>query len=132
MKSISALLLDSITYNKFSETEVNFYSDERTIKIPNGLLSDYLKSCVVKFSIISEILYFEENFNFELFDSLLIHTKTVVSHISSFSISGNQITFLLKDESREDFSQKIKMECKKLSDILANVKKTFPKYNSYL
>ena len=132
MKSISALLLDSITYSKFSDAEVNFYYEERIIKIPNGLLSDYINSCITKFSIIGEILYFEENFNFELYESLLIHTKNTASAISSFSISGKNITFLIVNGSREEFSKKVAIECKKLSAILESVKKTFPNYNSYL
>lgn len=130
MTSISRLLLDSITFSKFSQVEINFYKGDRTIKIPNGLLKSYINSCVEKFKVISEILYFEENFNFELFESLLTHTQNASHNIPDFFISGKEIKYSTTENT--NILEIAPQEHNNLIEILKSVKKSFPKYNSYL
>jgi len=128
--SVSALLLDSVTFEKFSHVEINFFIADRTIKVPDALLSAYLQSGLKKLTTINEILYFEEDFNFELLESLLFHTKHTISFIPKIILMGHgDVEYSESLDQNESDLNKINQECKNLIVILENIKKNFPKYN---
>jgi len=89
-KNIQSLLTNSIKFRQEDGT-VNFISENGPIKIPSARVRLYFVSILAKFEFINAILHFEETFNSDHLDLILIEIKQVINGIPNISIGGSGV-----------------------------------------
>jgi hypothetical protein len=124
-------LLDSIKFSPESNV-TNYFTDTRTIKIPNARLKDYLKNSLKKIEIVNDTLTFEENFNSQLLESLIFHIRDAINNLPEICVAGRKnIEWRAQDNSNIDIEiSKTHQQMTDLQIFLNDIKERHPQYNT--
>jgi hypothetical protein len=89
-ENIQSSLMNSIKF-KQEDGSVNFNSDNGPIKIPASRVRNFILSRLTRLEFINAVLHFEETFNSDELELILLHAKFAMNMIPDISIGGNGV-----------------------------------------